>query len=131
MQMNVWSTVDGNVIKRKTNITSIPDSSIKICSHTYKLMSSVSLLSSNRPSCHYKAILSIKGKKLLHFNDLSSSVSPWPRGGKDVVMLFYHIASTVTAKDHEKRHTGPCTAEPPRSHTVFVRAFKQALPHLY
>ena len=47
IQMDVWSTVDGNVIKQKTNITSIPDSSIKICSHTYKLMSAVSLLSSN------------------------------------------------------------------------------------
>ena len=127
MQMDVWSTVDGNVIKRKTNIASIPDSSIKICSHTYKLMSAVSLLSSNRPSCHYIAILSIKGKKWLHFNDLSSSVSPWPRGGKDVVMLFYHITSTVTPKDHEKRHTGPRTAEPSRSRTVFARAFKTSI----
>ena len=127
MQMGVWSTVDGNVIKRKTNITSIPDSSIKICSHTYKLMSAVSLLSSNRPNCHYIAILSIKGKKWLHFNDLSSSVSPWPRGGKDVVMLFYHITSTVTPKDHEKRHTGPRIAEPSRSHTVFARAFKTSI----
>ena len=127
MQVDVWSTVNGNVIKRKTNITSIPDSSIKIGSHTYKLVSAVSLLSSNRPSCHYIAILSIKGKKWLHFNDLSSSVSPWPRGGKDVVMLFYHITSTVTPKDHEKRHTAPRTAEPSRSRTVFARAFKTTI----
>ena len=39
-------------------------------------------------------------------------------------MLFYHITSTVTPKDHEKRHTGPRTAEPSRSRTVFARAFK-------
>ena len=90
-------------------------------------MSAVSLLSSNRPSCHYIAILSIKGKKWLHFNDLSSSVSPWPHGGKDVVMLFHHITSTVTPKDHEKRHTGPHTAEPSRSRTVFARAFKTTI----
>ena len=130
MQMDVWSTVDGNVIKRKTNITSIPDSSITICGHKYKLVSAVSLLSSNRPSCHYIAILSyisFKGKKWLHFNDLSSSVSPWPRGGKDLVMLFYHITSTVTSKDHGKRHTGLRTAEPSRSRTVFARAFKTSI----
>ena len=127
MQMDVWSTVDGNVIKRKTNITSIPDSSITICGHKYKLVSAVSLLSSNRPSCHYIAILSFKGKKWLHFNDLSSSVSPWPRGGKDLVMLFYHITSTVTSKDHGKRHTGLRTAEPSRSCTVFARAFKTSI----
>ena len=82
MQMDVWSTVDGNVIKQKTNITSIADSSIKICSYTYKLMSAISLLSSNRPSCHYIAILSIKGKKWLDFNDLLQ----FPRGLVEIKM---------------------------------------------
>ena len=30
LQMDVWVAVDGNVIKRKTNITSVPDSIITI-----------------------------------------------------------------------------------------------------
>ena len=127
IQMDVWSTADGNVIKRKTNITSIPDSLIKICSQTYKLASAVSLLSSNRPSCHYIAILSIKGKKWLQFNDLSSSITPWPRGGKDVLMLFYHTKSTATSKDHRKRYTDHCTTEPFRPCTVFARAFQTSI----
>ena len=97
LQMDVWNSISGNVIKRKTNITSIPDSSITIGSCTYKLMSAVSLFPSTRPSCHYTAILSISGRKWLHFNDLSASVAPWPRGGKDVLILFYHIKDTVAS----------------------------------
>ena len=62
LQIDVWSTVDGNVIKRKKNITSIPDSTITIGSSTYRLMSAVSLVSSTRSSCHYLAILSNKEK---------------------------------------------------------------------
>ena len=42
-------------------------------------------------------------------------------------MLFYYITSTVTPKDYEKRHTGPRTAEPSRSRTVFARAFKTSI----
>ena len=67
LQMDVWSSIDDNTIKRKTNIISLPDSSITIGSSTYKLMSAVSLLLSTRPSGHYFAILSTKGRKWLHF----------------------------------------------------------------
>ena len=66
-------------------------SSITIGSSTYKLMSAVSLLPSTRPSCHYFTILSTKGRKWLHFQDLAASTAPWPRGGKDVLILFYHL----------------------------------------
>ena len=88
LQMDVWATVDGNVIKRKTNITSIPDSTITIGSSTYRVMSAVSLVPSTRPSCHYMAILSTKGK-WVHFKNLSVSTASWPRGGKDILVLFY------------------------------------------
>ena len=74
LQMAVWAAVDGNVIKRKTNITSVSDSTITIGSSTYRVMSAVSLVSSTRPSCHYMAILSTKGK-WLHFKDLSVSTT--------------------------------------------------------
>ena len=87
LQMNVWVAVDGNVIKRKTNITSIPDSIITIGSSTYRVMSAVSLVPSTRPSCHYMAILLTKGK-WLHFKDLSVSTASWPHGGKDILVLF-------------------------------------------
>ena len=86
LQMDVWTAVDGNVIKRKTNITSIPDSTITIGSSTYRVMSSVSLVSSKRPSCHYMAILSTKGKGL-HFKDLSVSTASWPCEERHISML--------------------------------------------
>ena len=95
--MCAWTSIDDNTIKRKANVTSIPDSSITIGSSTYKFMSAVSLLPSTRPSCHYMAILSIKGRRWLHFQDLSASTAPWPRGGKDVLMLFYHLKDTVAS----------------------------------
>ena len=49
-------------------------------------MSAVSLVSSTRPSCHYMAILSTKGK-WLHFKDLSVSSASWPCGGKDITSI--------------------------------------------
>ena len=67
---------------------------ITIGSSTCRVMSAVSLVSSTRPSCHYMAILSIKGK-WLHFKDLSVSTASWPCGGKDI--LFYCIKSTVAS----------------------------------
>ena len=77
LQMEVWSTVDGKVLKQKTNINSIPDSQISVGCSTYTLMSAVSLSSSTKPGCHYMAILSIKGK-WLHFKDASPTTAPWP-----------------------------------------------------
>ena len=128
LQMDVWSSVDDNTIKRKTNIISLPDSSITIGSSTYKLMSAVSLLPSSRPSCHYFAILSTKGKKWLHFQDLAASTAPWPRGGKDVLILFYHLKNTVAsmkttaAKDSSRREAGHCTTTSPR--TIFAKSHR-------
>ena len=124
LQMEVWSTVGSKVLKRKTNITSIPDSSITVGSSTYTLMSAVSLSSSNKAGCHYMAILSIKGK-WMHFKGVSPSAAPWPRGGKDVLLLFYHIKSTVAstktapAKDIGRRKFSDSTREQP--HTIFAR----------
>ena len=125
LQMDVWRTVDGNVIKRKTNITSIPDSSITIGSSTYKLISAVSLLPSTGPSCHYMAILSIKGK-WIHFKDLSASTASWPRGGKDILVLFYSIKNTVAstkpaAKGMGRKEPDHSTTAPLR--TVFARTY--------
>ena len=128
LQVDVWNSIGGNVIKRKTNITSIPDSSITIGSCAYKLMFAVSLLPSTRPSWHYTAILSISGRKWLHFNDLSASVAPWPRGGKDVLILFYHIKDTIasmtatSAKVSGTKDTGHRTTAPSR--TIFARTYK-------
>ena len=126
--MDVWSSIDDNTIKRKTNIISLPDSSITIGSSTYKLMSAVSLLPSSRPSCHYFTILSTKGKKWLHFQDLAASTAPWPRGGKDVLILFYHLKNTVAsmkttaAKDSSRREAGHCTTTSPR--TIFAKSHR-------
>ena len=44
-----------------------------------------------------------------------------------MVLLFYLITSTVTPKDHGKRHIEPRTAEPSRSHTIFARAFRTSI----
>ena len=124
LQMEVWSTVSGEVLKRKTNITSIPDSSITVGSSTYTLMSAISLSSSTKPGCHYMAILSIKGK-WMHFKGVSPSTTLWPRGGKDVLLLFYHIKSTVastgkaSAKDNSRRKFSHSTTAQP--HTIFAR----------
>ena len=96
LQMEVWSTVNGEVLKWKTNITSIPDSSITVGSSKCTLMSAISLSSTTKPGCHYMAILSIKGK-WMHFKGVSPSTAPWPRGGKDVLLLFYHNKSTVAS----------------------------------
>ena len=57
-------------------------------------MSAVSLVSSTRPSCHYMAILSTKGK-WLHFKNLSVSSASWPCGGKDIISIVYIIAFKV------------------------------------
>ena len=87
-------------------------------------MSAVSLLSSTRPSCHYMAVLLVKGK-WVHFKDLSPSTAPWPRGGKDVLLLFYHIKNTVAsiitapAKDISRKEASHSTKAPLR--TVFAR----------
>ena len=126
LQMDVWAAVDGNVIKRKTNITSIPDSTITIGSPTYRVMSAVSLVPSTRPSCHYMAILSTKGK-WLHFKNLFVSTASWPRGGKDTLVLFYCIKSTVastktTTKGMGRKEPDYSTATPLR--TVFARTHR-------
>ena len=90
-------------------------------------MSAVSLLPSSRPSCHYFAILSTKGKKWLHFQDLAASTAPWPRGGKDVLILFYHLKNTVAsmkttaAKDSSRREAGHCTTTP---RTIFAKSHR-------
>ena len=125
LQMEVWSNSNnGEVLKRKTNITSIPDSSITVGSSTYTLISAISLSSSTKPGCHYMAILSIKGK-WMHFKGVSPSTAPWPRGGKDVLLLFYHIKSTVastgkaSAKDNSRRKFSHSTTAQP--HTIFAR----------
>ena len=122
--MDVWTTINGEILKQKTNITSIPDSSINVHSTTYKCMSSVSLISSTRPYCHYMAILSAK-EKWVHFKDPSPCIAPWPLGGKDVLLLFYHAKSTVAsvtsgaAKDIDRKIAGHSSTPPLR--TVFAR----------
>ena len=124
LQMELWSTVDGKVLKQKAQITSIPDSSITVGSSTYKLMSAVSLLSSTKPGCQYMAILSVKGK-WMYFKDVSPSTAPWPRGGKDVLLLFYHIKNTIastgkaSAKDVGRRKVSCSTTAQPK--TIFAR----------
>ena len=89
-------------------------------------MSSVSLVPSTRPSCHYMAILSTKGK-WLHFKDLSVSTASWPHGGKDILVLFYCIKSTVastktTTKGMGRKEPDYSTATPLR--TVFARTHR-------
>ena len=125
LQIDVWSYIDDNTIKRKANITSLPDSTITIGSSTYKLMSAVSLLPSTRPSCHYMAILSIKGRKWLHCQDLSASTAPWPRGGKDVLMLFYlHKNTLKTATGKESSRTDPGYSNTTSPQTIFARSHR-------
>ena len=125
LQIDVWSYIDDNTIKRKANITSLPDSTITIGSSTYKLMSAVSLLPSTRPSCHYMAILLIKGRKWLHCQDLSASTAPWPRGGKDVLMLFYlHKNTLKTATGKESSRTDPGHSNTTSPQTIFARSHR-------
>ena len=70
------------------------------------------------------AILSIKGK-WLHFKDASPTTAPWPRGGKDVLLLFYHVKSTVaptgkaSTKDIGRRKYSHSTTAQPQ--TIFAR----------
>ena len=66
------------------------------------------------------AILSINGK-WVHLKDLSLTAAPWPRGGKDVISLFYHIENTGTskaiaaAKDTGRRKASHSSIAPPGS----------------
>ena len=104
-KLDVWKyTSDGNKVRRSININSVPGSSIKIGASMYKLKASVHYEESKKAGAGYISIISVNGK-WVHCKNQSLATAPWPKGAKDLYMLFYQRTSKYTEAGKSKYTT--------------------------
>ena len=101
-QFDVWDPT--SKIRRKGNINCVPTASLKIGTSLYKPKASIHLEKSKTPGMTYVCIVSTSGK-WLYCNNVELSVVHWPKGARDMYMLFFEQTTTdsTTRKTPLKR----------------------------
>ena len=90
LKLDVWNmSSDGaKMVRRKANITSVQNSSIKVGDKHFALQSSVHLLSDKSAGFSYISIVHSNGK-WIHCNNQVLSRECWPKGAKNLYLAFY------------------------------------------
>ena len=90
LKLDVWNkSLDGaKMVRRKANITSVQNSSIKVGDKLFALQSSVHLLSDKSAGFSYISIVHSNGK-WIHCNNQVLSCECWPKGAKNLYLAFY------------------------------------------
>ena len=107
-------------VRRKTNINGVPTSSINIGSSSYKAKMSVHYKETKTPGYMYVSIVSADGK-WLHCHDQTLSFMSWPKGARDMYLLFLECTSVHS---HAEITSKVCNSKlasmiPPKSaHTI-------------
>ena len=87
---DVTSTGSNTKVRRMTSINSVPSSSIKIGDCLYKLKSIVHFAMSKKTGVSYMSVISSNGK-WIHCNDQILKPACWPKGAKDLYLVFYEF----------------------------------------
>ena len=82
---DVWDPTDK--IRPEGNINCVPIASLKIGTSLYKPKASMHLDKSKAPGMTYVSIVSTSGK-WLYCNKVELSLVHWPKGARDMYMLF-------------------------------------------
>ena len=90
LKFDVWDPT--GKVRRKANINSVPNSSVKIGASLYKPKTSVHYEQTKTPGSSYISIV-LANKKWLHCHDQTLSVVQWPKGAKDMYLLFLECTS--------------------------------------
>ena len=106
-KFDVWDPT--GKVRRKANINCVPSSSLKIGTCSYKPKASVHYEQIKTAGVNYVSIVSSNGKWLLCHNQTLSFVQ-WPKGAKDMYMLF--LERTLPKSDI---NNGSCNGKPVNS----------------
>ena len=79
-------------VRRMASINSVPSTSIKIGDCPFKLKSSVHFALTNTTGTNYMSIVSANGK-WIHCSDQTLKMASWPKGAKDLHLLFYECCT--------------------------------------
>ena len=90
LKFDVWDPT--GKVRRKANINCVPNSSVKIGTSLYKPKTSVHYEQTRTPGSNYVSIVSVN-KKWLHCHDQILSVVQWPKGARDMYLLFLECTS--------------------------------------
>ena len=102
LKLDVWNKgLDGaKMVRRKANITSVQNSSIKVGDRLFTLQSSVHLLSDKSAGFSYISIVRSNGK-WIHCNNQVLSRECWPKGAKNLYLAFYEQSSLRGTKQQK------------------------------
>ena len=90
LKFDVWDPT--GKVRRKANINSVPNSSVKIGASLYKPKTSVHYEQTKTSGSSYISIV-LANKKWLYCHDQTLSVVQWPKGAKDMYLLFLECTS--------------------------------------
>ena len=102
LKLDVWNkALDGaKMVRRKANITSAQNSSIKVGDRLFTLQSSVHLLSDKGAGFSYISIVR-SNSKWIHCNNQVLSRECWPKGAKNLYLAFYGQTPLCGTKQHK------------------------------
>ena len=122
LKLDVWNKVVGGakMVRRNANITSVPNSSIKVGDNLFTLQSSVHLLSSKSAGFSYISVVRSNGK-WIHCNNQVLSQECWPKGAKNLYLAFYEQTSSGGSKQRKFK--------PEVSHSEFTPLTTKSMPH--
>ena len=121
LKLDVWNKVVGGakMVRRNANITSVPNSSIKVGDNLFTLQSSVHLHSNKSASFSYISIVRSSGK-WIHCNNQIISQECWPKGAKNLYLAFYEQTSLGGTKQRKSK--------PDVSHSKFTPLTTKSMP---
>ena len=121
LKLDVWNKVVGGakMVRRNANITSVPNSSIKVGDNLFTLQSSVHLHSNKSASFSYISIVRSSGK-WIHCNNQIISQECWPKGAKNLYLAFYEQTSLGGTKQRKSK--------PEVSHSKFTPLTTKSMP---
>ena len=90
LKFDVWDPT--GKVRRKADINCVPNSSVKYSTSLYKPKTSVHYEQTRTPGSNYVSIVSVN-KKWLHCHDQILSVVQWPKGARDMYLLFLECTS--------------------------------------
>ena len=109
VKLDVWSAKpNSESVRRKTTITAVPNSFVKVNDKIFTLSSSVHVLSNKGAGISYIGIVQ-SNSKWVHCENQKLSVEGWPKGAKGSYLAFYehsHSKSNLpqpSASKHKRK----------------------------
>ena len=113
--------------RARCNFNAVPSSTIKVGDRLFKLKCSIHYNHSKNAGVSYCSVIS-DGGKWIHCTDQVIRVAPWPKGAKDLYMLFYESAVPIintSTRANQKKSNSECHQETHASLPVLTSGTNQ------